>query len=243
MLCVRCHKEIPQNKEVKLKDGSTACNECTERILKEYHKERYRKYLKGKINYEDLDPPGEGPIDDKILKKFLEISCINCLKSIAEYPNEEGFAKSSTTFYDKCQGKKCPDCGRIRQQINAEMKVFKNGFVGCMVVCPTCKKEVGYEVNGVCWDCFWDYEEKKRCICIVKYGEFWKCYCSLCEEEHVLDFKCAKCVELVKERTTTAPWKIIVPSVLGVIVLGAIASFLVVKKVSKKEPKKAKKNP
>jgi len=94
MLCIRCNKDIPQNREVKLKNGSIACSECAEIIFKEYHKERYRKYLRGKINYEDLDPPGGGPID----AKFLEVVCGHCFKSLAKNP-EKAYGKSSAIAF------------------------------------------------------------------------------------------------------------------------------------------------
>lgn len=233
--CNRCHEKLPQKREVKLKDNSIVCNKCACRVIKEYHKKRYKKYLNGEISYEELDPAGERPIDDEILNKFLEIPCMRCLESIGEYSNEEGFGESSAVFYDKCQGKKCPDCGKIRQQTNIEMKVFKNGFLGYMVICPSCQKEVGYEVNGVCWDCFWNHEEKKGCICIAKHGKFWRYHCSLCKEEHILDFKCEKCAELIKERSIVPSRKKIVLSVFGgFALLGVIITFLVTRRVFKK---------
>jgi len=151
MKCSKCHKTISQNKEVKLKDKSIVCNKCAIRIQKEYHKERYKKYLNGEIDYEELDPEGRRPINIE----FLEILCVYCNESIAENSDsEESVAKSSVNFYDKCKGKKCPDCGKLRQLDQVELKVFKNGFLGCMVACPKCQKQIGYEFNGVCKECF-----------------------------------------------------------------------------------------
>src|ERR1044072_3972103 len=106
MLCGKCSKKLSQKEEVKLKNNSVVCNKCAYNILREYHKERYKKYLKGEISYEKLDPEGERPIDEK----FLEITCIRCQDSIVEHSKEE-VAVSECIVYDKCKGKKCPDCG------------------------------------------------------------------------------------------------------------------------------------
>lgn len=151
MLCIKCRENISQNKEVKLKDNSIVCNKCAERILKEYHKERYRKYLKGEIKYEDLDPKGGRPINDEF--KFLEISCPRCLQSLAR-DSEEVYTKVSIIAYDKCRGKKCPDCKKVRHLDHVELEVFKNGFAGFMRICPRCQKETGDKYNGICWGCF-----------------------------------------------------------------------------------------
>lgn len=158
MLCSKCLKKIPPSKEVKLKDDSIVCNKCAERIQKEYHKERYKKYLNGEISYDELDPEGGRPID----ADFLEITCIHCSESIGEYAEKEGFAKSSAVFYDKCKGQTCPDCGKVRQEGHIEMRVCKDGFLGFKIECPRCQKQVGCDLNGVCSDCFWEREAKKK---------------------------------------------------------------------------------
>ena len=192
MLCSNCSKNLSQKEVVKLKDNSVVCNKCAQNILREYHKERYKKYLKGEINYNELDPKGSRPIDDK----FLEITCIRCQDSIAEHSKEE-VAVSEAVVYDKCRGQKCSECGKIRRTGCIKMEVFKDGYLGLWVNCPKCKKSVGYKLNGVCWDCFWENEEKKSCVCFVIRGRLWKYFCPLCKEVHVLDFKCEKCVEKI----------------------------------------------
>lgn len=239
MLCSKCLKDIPKNRKVKLKD-SIVCNKCAERIQKEYHKERYKKYLRGEINYEELDPEGGRPID----KEFLEVVCWHCFKSLAK-DSEEVYGKSSSIAYDKCQGKKCPDCGKVRCLGHIELEVFKDGFAGFMRVCPRCQKETGSKFNGVCWNCFCEREEERGCFCILNKHSLSKSYyCFLCEDVHVLEFWCSECTKLIKEGTVVPlgkklvrPWKIIVPSVLSGILLGTIITFLITKKVFTKKSK------
>jgi len=197
MLCVRCNKDIPQNREVKLKNGSIACNKCAEKVQKEYYKERYKKYLNGEITYEELDPAEGRPINTE----FLEVVCGYCFESLAkDEDSEEITGQPSTVAYDKCKGKKCPDCGKVRHLDRIEMSVFKDGFAGFMRICPRCQKKTGYKFNGVCPDCFWEREEERGCICINKQRNLSRrYYCFLCEDVHALEFWCDRCTKLVKE--------------------------------------------
>lgn len=197
MLCARCYKNITQGKEVKLKDNSIVCNKCAERIQKEYHKERYKKYLNGEISYDELDPEGGRPINIE----FLEILCSHCFKSLAENSEKASF-KSSAIAYDKCKGRKCPDCGKTRHLDRIEIDVFKDGFAGFMCICPRCQKEVGYKLNGVCLDCFWEREEERGCVCIgnkFNSNPSRKYYCFICEDVHAsFEFLCGNCDKLIE---------------------------------------------
>jgi len=240
VFCNKCYEKISQNDEVKLRNGSIVCNKCAIRIQKEYHKKRYQKYLNGEIKWEELDPEGKRPINIE----FLEVLCTRCSKSLTE-KSEKVVAKSSAIVYDKCKGKKCSDCGKMRRLDRIEMSVSKNGYAGFMCICPRCQKKTGYKFNGICWDCFWEREEEGGCICISKQYNLSKTYyCFLCEDIHALEFWCDECAKLIKEgsiiplgRKLVRPWKIIVPSVFSGFVLGVIATFLVSRRTLKKRAK------
>lgn len=184
--------------------------------------------------------------------KYPEYRCSRCGGVLNELVK-----LSIGVAYDKCRDKKCPDCSKIRKLGAIKMTLFDESiFVGS---CPKCKKIISAEFDGLCQECFWERERKRGCICIKDRWRHGKYYCPICEEIHILGFKCRECIDKInkglaevelpwggmkaripvgKSEKLVSPWKIIVPSTLGGFVIGAIIGFLITRVILKKKNQK-----
>jgi len=168
--------------------------------------------------------------------------CFRCNKVL----NNVAVDKAWAVAYDKCQGKKCPDCGKVRKLGSIKITLFN---AGASDVCPKCKKhEITAEFSssstqGVCSDCFWETEKEKGCICIHSRCEWSRYYCPICKDIHTIEFKCKDCavkkeIEVKFGGKLFRPWQVIVPSFLiGAVVGGVVVGVIFwLKKVWQKNP-------
>lgn len=130
--------------------------------------------------------------------------------------------------YDKCWGKKCPDCGRIRKLGRV---IGKSSFYGEQI-CGRCKRLTRSVRNEICPNCFLEVEEEKNsCVCIFQNAVSNGIYCSLCKEVHDWKPCCEKCINEVRVlspigRNLLSPWRLIVPSVIGGTFIGIIIGIM-----------------
>ena len=144
--------------------------------------------------------------------------CFSCNKILNNIAVDRAWAVA----YDKCKGKNCPDCGKIRKIGFVKMTLFN---AGASDVCPKCKKDgvtaefSSSSTQGVCDECFWKDEEEKGCICVYRLCKWGRYYCSLCRDVHSLEFKCKECanktgVEVKVGGKVFRLWQIVIPSFL-----------------------------
>jgi len=172
--------------------------------------------------------------------------CSQCNKVLDNVAVDKAFAVA----YNECKGKKCPDCGKIRKLGVIKMTLFN---AGASDACPRCgKDEITAEFSsspaqGTCNECFWERESSKGCICIHSRCKWGRYYCLLCEDIHMLNFKCKECaarqeetkgIKIPVNRQLISPWKVVVPSVLGGTIIGVIIGFITTKIILKKKNQK-----
>jgi len=169
--------------------------------------------------------------------------CYCCNKVLSNIAVDRAWA----VVYDKCKGRKCPNCGKTRKTGSIKITLF-NG--GASDICPKCgKSKITAEFSssstqGVCRECFWEDEREKGCVCIHDLCKWDRYYCPLCRDVHVIKFKCKECAG-VKGVVVRAGgklfrvWQIIIPSVFSGVIIGIIIGFIIAKIVlKKKQPKK-----
>jgi hypothetical protein len=112
--------------------------------------------------------------------------CSKCFKDF-----DEGQHPGYFIAFDKCRGKTCPDCGRIRKLGRVRClyeNLSKPGSEGkSFWGCAKCHKTAEFFFNGICNDCFCEVQKQKNsCVCpfgiIEEKDKFY--YCSFCEEFH-----------------------------------------------------------
>ena len=116
------------------------------------------------------------------MRKFV---CSKCFKDF-----NEGQHPGYFILFDKCRGKTCPDCGKVRK-LGKIKCLYENlsrpGSEGkSLFGCSKCNQAREYFFNGVCDECFCKIQkEKDSCICpFVKLRHDELYYCSFCEEFH-----------------------------------------------------------
>lgn len=166
-------------------------------------------------------------------KYNLSYICSKCFKDF-----DEGQHPGYFIPFNKCLGKTCPDCGRVRK-LERVRCFYENlsrpgsegkSFFGCV----GCGKMAEYFFNGVCGDCFCKVQkEKNSCVCPFETTKDKLCYCSFCEEFHsplhwTLCKKCAK-----KQDNKSVGWskkeifyRIGLPSVFAGMVIGIFLGWL-----------------
>lgn len=98
--------------------------------------------------------------------------------------------------YDKCWGKTCPDCGKVRKI--RWFKTFEEKSRS--LTCLRCKKKTYYLVDKICSKCFLERERKRGCACFFDSDRDGKgnwehidYYCKLCEDTHHRGAICKEC--------------------------------------------------
>jgi len=174
-----------------------------------------------------------------------------CSKCSKEF--DEGQHPGYFTVFNKCRGKTCPDCGRIKKLGRVRClyeNLSKPGSEGkSLWGCIKCHGETEYLFNGICDNCFCEVQkEKNSCVCpfetIKKKDKFY--YCSFCEEFHS-PFHwtvCKKCAEkqdvqnLIQKKE--AFFSVGLPSAFFGMIIGLFLGwlfFVVLKRKKIKKPK------
>lgn len=181
-------------------------------------------------------------------KYNITYNCSKCKKDF-----DEGQHPGYFIIFNKCQGKTCPDCGKIRKLGRVRCfyeNLSKPGSEGkSLFGCAKCHKTKEFFFNGICEDCFCEVQkEKNSCVCpltVRKQGNIY--YCSFCEEFHS-PFHWTVCKECVKKQDAQnltdvqkkeAFFSIGLPSVFVGMVIGFFLGwlfFVVLKSKNKKRP-------
>ena len=162
---------------------------------------------------------------------------------------DQGLRPSYILVFDKCRGKTCPDCGKVRKLGRVRLLHYfydKPAEGRSLMGCMKCRKCTETFLDGICIDCFCEDRKKKGCICpFEKETEelrkpFFHYYCSLCEEFHTGNaFICKKCFEkenaFYNEQKREIFWR--VASLIGGIVIGLFLGWLLLVKLRKKKTK------
>lgn len=120
--------------------------------------------------------------------------CYRCGRDFANIVD-----KTWGIVYDKCLGKECFKCKKIRKLKAVEITYFSQGAFpdGC----PKCKRQedkrgerIHVLKNDLCPDCFWETEEEKGCICVLEDRNT-GLWCSFCQEVHFFNPACKECLE------------------------------------------------
>lgn len=174
--------------------------------------------------------------------------CSKCNKDF-----DEGQHPGYFIVFNKCRGKTCPDCGRIRKLGRVRCfyeNLSKPGSEGRSIFgCIKCHKETEYFFNGICGDCFCEVQkEKNSCVCpfkmvVEKSGEFY--YCSFCEEFHgplhwTICKECAKkqdAQNLTGVQKKEAFFSVGLPSAFVGVVIGIFLGWLFFAAFKKKKKK------
>lgn len=151
-------------------------------------------------------------------------------------------------IFDKCRGKTCPDCGKVRKlgKVRILYENFNDEATGrygkSLFGCVKCDKSSEFILNGICKDCFLEDQKNKGCICPFKNWEAggYVYYCSLCEKAHTPGY--AICRECVKKQDVSAErqrvfWKIVLPSSVVGIIIGFFLGWLFLVKLRRKKNK------
>ena len=109
-------------------------------------------------------------------KKISKLrSCLGCDKELNEFVNE----LKAVNYPDNCRGKKCLECGKIRNLGVVRVVWFERGLAG---ECLRCKQMKTCEIEGICNTCFYDTEaERGGCVCVRNKPLF---YCTICKARH-----------------------------------------------------------
>jgi len=144
-------------------------------------------------------------------------SCVGCGK---EFKGKQVY---SSIIYDKCRGKLCPDCGKMRKLGVIETvdfgKVYSWGCLRCGEMKSIFVRRPENKKEGVCVKCFLEREGKDGCICYHTKGIH---FCSICDEVHAQPRLCEGCMEkktLSYQRKQTF-LKVVLPTAVISLVLG-----------------------
>jgi hypothetical protein len=123
-----------------------------------------------------------------------EFLCYKCKDT------SQGLRPAYILVFDKCRGKTCPDCGKIRRLGRVKLLYYfydKPCTGESLFGCLKCRRSSEAFLNGICKECFYEVQKKKGCVCPFEKGmPFFRYYCYLCEEFHDGNaFLCKKCYE------------------------------------------------
>lgn len=155
------------------------------------------------------------------------------------------------TVYNKCRGKTCPDCGKVRKLSGYESFHEKKPL--CEKRCIKCKQKTNHWIDKLCRKCFFEREKKRGCVCIFtkdyneKEGHHNNInyYCPLCEEAHSREALCEKCFEKEQAKYWGKLYtkkqlflQIVLPTVGISLIIGFFLGWLFLVKLRKKKTKK-----
>lgn len=150
--------------------------------------------------------------------------------------------------YNKCRGKTCPDCGKVRKL--SGYKIVHNKKPLFESRCIKCKKKVYHWIDKICSDCFWERERKRGCLCIFtkdyneKEGHHNNInyYCPLCEEAHPREALCEECFKKEQAKYQSKYYnnkqlffRVILPTCGISLVIGFFLGWLLLRKYAKKK--------
>ena len=151
-----------------------------------------------------------------------------------------------TIVYNKCQGKTCPDCGKVRKLGNYETIYTEDSKF--FNPCIKCKKVTGRWIDKLCSECFLEREEKRGCVCIwyKDYNESKghhnniNYYCPLCDEAHPREALCKECFEkqIKHNENKKLFFRVILPSVAIGMIMGLFLGWLFFRKLWKIKKKR-----
>lgn len=151
--------------------------------------------------------------------------CCRCRKSF--WDEHPGYS----IIYDKCRGKACLECGKIRVLGKIKTLQWKNTNFGCV----KCGEPSSAILNGICKKCFLERERKKGCVCAIEEGIY---YCSLCEEIHDGNYAiCKKCFKEQDSREVNErnSFQIILLTSIISLIVGFFLAWLFLVKLRKKK--------
>lgn len=146
-----------------------------------------------------------------------------------------------TVVYDKCRGKTCPDCGKVRKLETIRTVDWGKGITAA---CPQCGEMARFftgrlekKGEGVCWKCFLKQAGKDGCVCFDSKGHL---LCPICDEVHTQPVICEECL---KKKTASYQrkqtfLKVVLPTFLISILLGLVIGWFLAKKFSSRKNKK-----
>lgn len=146
----------------------------------------------------------------------------------------------SSVIYNKCKGKTCPDCGKVRKLGTIETIDWGKGV---LVGCSECSKMTRFFVRrlekkgeGVCEKCFLERAEKNGCICFHTKGIH---LCPICDEVHAQPLLCEECMEkkMASYQRKQTFFKVILPTAIISLIVGFFLGWLFLVKLRKKKVK------
>lgn len=164
-------------------------------------------------------------------------SCSRCQKGLDSV--------SYIVVYDKCRGKTCPDCGKVRkmgwyQIISAKSSNFINP-------CVKCKRDTNYWIDKLCSRCFLERERKRGCVCFQTSGydknkghhDNVYYYCPLCEDVHPRESLCKECFEkqIDSYQSEQIFLKVVLSTMIISLIIGFFLGWLFLVKLRKKKSK------
>ena len=174
----------------------------------------------------------------------MSISCTRC----GEKLDELLYQVTYNVNYDKCRGKTCPDCGKVRKL--GIVKIVSTDNTRFYSSCIKCKRTTHHWIDEICRKCFLERERKKGCVCIYDkdynekkgHHDNVNYYCPLCDEVHSRVGYCEKCFEKEKkikqynENKGNKPifFQVVLPTAAISLVVGIFLGWLFFKKLRKK---------
>lgn len=137
---------------------------------------------------------------------------MSCFRCGGDLGGNEVWKICYVTIYDKCRGKVCPDCGKVRKVVKIE-SIYTENF-SFFSPCTKCKRINNYWVDKLCSTCFLERERKRGCVCFFdkdynkkeEYHTSTNLYCSLCDEPHPCrEGLCKKCFEKLTDTCQRQP--------------------------------------
>jgi len=162
--------------------------------------------------------------------------CVECGKKMIE--REGNF---STIIYDKCRGKTCPDCRKVRKLGTIETidwgKAITARCLGCSEMTRFFVRRLGKKGEGVCWKCFLEQVGKDGCICFDTKGIL---LCSICDEVHAQPRLCEECLkkQTISYQRKQTFLKVVLPTMIVSLIIGFLLGWLFLVRLRRKKPLK-----
>lgn len=164
-------------------------------------------------------------------------ACLRCGKKFGKFLWKTVYSIP----YDKCQGKTCPDCGKIRKLGWYETIVIYNPKLFSQ--CVKCGETTDSHTDKICVKCFLERERKRGCVCFFDKGydkerghhDNINYYCPLCEEVHPREALCKECFEkqIGRNEFKRVFFRFIFPSLIFGVIIGFLIGWLLFKKLRK----------
>ena len=142
-------------------------------------------------------------------------------------------------LFDKCQGKTCPDSGKVRKI--GRVKCLE--WEGVQFDCGRCGRMAETFWDRICMECFYEVKKEKSCVCpFMKLRQGKLYFCSLCDEFHYPKIFCKECARK-QETIKNAFFYVGLPSMAAGIIIGFFLCWLFLKiRQKKRKFKKDKKS-